>query len=86
MKKIIFTDLIIIITTTLTWPDIREGFFAGISIALKASIIYLFCAVFIFPKGFTGIYKALIFLHVPEKLRILILLTLRGIFILKERF
>ena len=86
MKKIFLANLIIIITTTLTWPDIHEGFFAGLSIALKASIIYLICAFFIFPKGFTGIYKALVFLHVPEKLRILILLTLRGIFILKERF
>ncbi|MBR1486144.1 MAG: hypothetical protein IJ597_02685, partial [Synergistaceae bacterium] len=36
--------------------------------------------------GISGIYKALVFLHVPEKLRILILLTMRGIFILKERF
>ena len=86
MKKIFFANLIVIITTTLTWPDMNEGFLTGLSIALKCSVIYLICAVFIFPKGFTGIYKALVFLKVPEKLRILILLTLRGIFILKERF
>ena len=86
MKKLFWANLIIIITTTLTWPDIHEGFFTGLSIALKCSVIYLFCAFFIFPKGISGIYKAMIFLKVPEKLRILILLTLRGIFILKERF
>ena len=86
MKKIFLANLIIIITTTLTWPDINEGFFTGLSIALKCSVIYLICAIFIFPKGLAGVYKAMIFLHVPEKLRILILLTLRGIFILKERF
>ncbi len=86
MKKLFFANLLIIITTTLTWPDINDGFLTGLSIALKCSVIYLICAVFIFPKGISGIYKAMIFLHVPEKLRILILLTLRGIFILKERF
>ena len=86
VKKLFWANLIAIITTTLTWPDINEGFFAGLSIALKCSVIYLICAVFVFPKGFAGIYKALVFLKVPEKLRVLILLTLRGIFILKERF
>jgi len=86
VKKLFWANLFIIVTTTLTWPDIREGFFTGLSVALKCSVIYLICVVFIFPKGFSGIYKILLFLHVPEKLRILILLTLRGIFILKERF
>ena len=71
---------------TFTWPDIREGFLTGLSVAVNASVIYLLCAVFIFPKGLAGIYRFLIFLHIPEKLRILILLTLRGIFIFKERF
>ena len=86
MKKFLLTNLIVIAAITLTYPDIREGFFTGLSIALKGSVIYLIFAVFVFPKGFAGIYKILVFLHVPEKLKILILLTLRGIFILKERF
>lgn len=86
MKKFLISNLFIILMITLTWPDMREGFFTGLSIALKCSVIYLICAVFIFPKGIAGIYKVLIFLHVPEKLRILILLTLRGIFIFRERF
>ena len=86
MKKFLLSNLIVIITVTLTWPNMYEGFITGLSIALKCSVIYLFCAVFIFPKGLAGVYKALVFLHVPEKLKILILLTLRGIFILKERF
>ena len=86
MKKLFISNLFIILMITLTWPDMREGFFTGISIALKCSVIYLLCAVFIFPKGLAGIYKFLVFLHVPEKLRVLILLALRGIFIFKERF
>ena len=86
MKKFLLANLIVIATITLTYPDMQEGFFTGLSIALKGGVIYLIFALFVFPKGFAGIYKTLVLMHVPEKLRILILLTLRGIFILKERF
>ena len=58
----------------------------GISIALRMNVIYIICAIFIFPLGVSGIYKILVFLHCPEKLRVLIILTLRGIYILRERF
>ena len=86
MKKFLLANLIVIATITLTYPDMQEGFFTGLSIALKGGVIYLIFALFVFPKGFAGIYKTLVLMHVPEKLRILMLLTLRGIFILKERF
>ena len=79
-------NLIVIISLALTWPNLYEGFFTGILIALRVNMIYIIFAALVLPMGFSGVYEVLLFLKVPEKLRILILLTLRGIFILKERF
>ena len=79
-------NIIIIITLALTWPVLSEGILAGLLIDLRVNIIYIIFASLIFPMGFSGVYEVLLFLKVPEKLRILILLTFRGIYILKERF
>ena len=40
----------------------------------------------IYPLGYAKIFAAMNSLNIPEKLRVLFLLTLRGIFILHERF
>ena len=79
-------NIIIIITIALTWPVLSEGIFTGFLIALRVNMIYIIFASLIFPMGFSGVYEVLLFLKVPDKLRILILLTFRAIYILKERF
>ena len=79
--KINLINLIMIITITLTWPNYYEGFTKGMLIALRVNMIYI-----VFVEYSEGIYDALIYLRLPEKLRVLIILTLRGIYILKERF
>ena len=70
-----------IITLTLTWPNFNDGIIKGVLIALRVNMIYV-----VFVEYAEGIYDALIYLRLPEKLRILIILTLRGIFVLRERF
>ena len=84
--KLQLFNVIMILTLTLTWPSFREGFIAGIIIALRVNVIYIAFARFVFPLGVAGMYKALVTLRVPEKLRVLMILTLRGINILRERF
>ena len=83
--KLNIINLFMTVTLALTWPEIREGLRMGILIALRLNMIYVIFSVMIFPLGITGIYEALCSLRVPEKLRVLIILTLRGIFILRER-
>ena len=79
-------NLIVIITLAFTWSSIKNGILTGFLIALRVNMIYIIFSALIFPMGFGGVYEVLLFLKVPEKLRILIILTLRGIYILKERF
>ncbi|MBQ9419268.1 MAG: hypothetical protein IJU31_02705 [Synergistaceae bacterium] len=79
-------NIIAIITLALTWPDPRGGILTGLLIALRVNVIYIVLAAMVFPMGFAGLYQALVIFKVPEKLKILILLTLRGIFVLRERF
>ena len=81
LTKINFINIIMIITLTLTWPNYCDGFTKGMLIALRVNMIYI-----VFVEYAEGIYEALIYLRLPEKLRVLIILTLRGIFILRERF
>ena len=85
LVKINAFNLIMIITLALTWPDIQDGFMTGIIIALRLNMIYIIFAELIFTHGETKLYESLIFLRVPEKLRILLLLTFRGINIMRER-
>lgn len=77
---------LMVLTLALTWPDAREGFVRGMVILLRVNMI---CAVFggmVQPLGTGGMYEALCVLHVPEKLRVLMVLTLRGIYTLRERY
>ena len=79
--KINLVNLIMILTLALTWPDFHEGLVKGLIIALKVNVIY-----FILAKFHDRLYRLILNPKVPEKFRILIILTLRGIFILKERY
>lgn len=81
--KINIFNIIMIITLALTWPDFLEGIITGLIIALRVNMIYIVFASIVFPLGLAKIYAALFWL--PEKLRILIVLTLRGIYILHDR-
>lgn len=86
LVKINIFNLIMIITLALTWPEFNEGLQKGIVIALRVNMIYIFFAVMIYPLGYARIFAALNSLNIPEKLRVLFILTLRGIFILHERY
>ena len=86
LMKLNAFNLIMIITIALTWPDFNGGLTKGITIALRVNMIYILFAVMIYPLGYAKIFAALNSLNVPEKLRVLFLLTLRGIFILYDRY
>ena len=73
-------NLIMLLTLALTWPEVREGFRVGLVIALRVNMIYIVFAALVFPQGLGAVYS----LPLPEKLRVLLLLTLRGIYILRD--
>ena len=79
--KLNIFNFIMIITLALTWPNFNDGLIKGILIAVKINIFYLIFAVY-----HEEIYDALMSLRMPEKLKILIIMTIRGIYILKDRF
>ena len=79
-------NLVMIITLAVTWPSLAEGIMKGLTIAFKVNMIYIFFGTLIYPMGYAKIFSAMNGLKVPEKLRVLLLLTLRGIFILHDRF
>ncbi|MBQ7665512.1 MAG: hypothetical protein IJS42_02225 [Synergistaceae bacterium] len=85
MKLNVF-NLIMIITLALTWPTLKSGIMKGIIIAMRVNIIYIFFSSMIYPLGYAKIFGAMNALKVPEKLRVLLLLTVRGIFIMHEKF
>lgn len=86
LVKLNAVNFFMAMTFALTWPVIREGCIVGMLIALRVNMIYIIFATLIFHMGATKIYQALFALGIPGKLRVLIILTLRGIFILHERF
>lgn len=86
LVKLNVFNLIMIITIAFTWPGLKAGIIKGMIIVLRVNMIYIFFASMIYPLGYAGIFSALNSLNIPEKLRILLLLTLRGIFIMHERF
>ena len=78
--KLNIFNLVMILTLALTWPNFNDGFIKGIVIAVKINIFYIF-----FAKFHDEIFDALMNLRLPDKFRILMILTFRGIFILKDR-
>ena len=83
ITKINIMNAIMLLTMILTWPVAREGFVRGVVISLRVNMIYVTFAGMLAPLGIGGLYSALI---LPEKLRVLVILTLRGIYIMHERF
>ena len=86
LVKLNALNLFMIMTLILTWPNLREGFIIAMLITWRLNLIYTIFAGVIARLGFAGIYAALVKYHVPEKLRVLLLLTMRGIFIMNDRF
>lgn len=86
LLKVNIVNLIVIFSLTITWPDSLEGFQTGVKIALRVNMILIFFGAVLYPLGISGIRKALFALGVPEKMRVLMILTLRGIEILEESY
>ena len=79
-------NAVMILTLALTWPDFSGGLRVGVIVALRVNMICIAFGGMVLPLGTAGMYEALRALGVPEKLRVLVILTLRGIFTLRERF
>lgn len=86
LVKINLINAVMILTLLLTWPEMKSGLIRGIIISLRVNMIYIVFSLKVYPLGVSGMYEALSALRVPEKLRVQILLTLRGIDILYERY
>lgn len=86
LVKINIVNIIMIITLALTWPEFVDGLITGAVIALRVNMICVAFGVTVYPLGTAGIYEALCALNVPMKLRVLVILTLRGIYTLRERY
>ncbi|MBR1417362.1 MAG: hypothetical protein IJ576_00160, partial [Synergistaceae bacterium] len=71
---------------TLSFKDFNSGFIAGVIMLLKLNFISIIFLDFIALMGIKKFYAALYYLKLNDKLRVLIILTLRGIFILINRF
>ncbi|MBQ3403601.1 MAG: hypothetical protein IJG65_09585 [Synergistaceae bacterium] len=86
LLKLNALNAVMTLTLALTWPEFRGGLIMGMLIALRMNMIYVAFSSFVLPLGTSGVYSALVSLGIPEKLRVLILLTLRGIHIMHGRF
>ena len=75
-------NAVMMLTLALTWPNVREGLIMGAIITLRVNMIYAVFAALVFPLGVGAVYS----LPLPEKLRVLVILTVRGIFIMRESF
>ncbi len=81
LLKLNMMNLVMMLTMALTWPDVSEGLAMGAVIALRVNMVYIVFAGMVFPLGMSAVYS----LRLPEKLRVMVILTVRGIFILRER-
>ena len=79
-------NLVMILTLALTWPDFVDGLLTGMVIAFRVNMIFVAFGAMVYPLGTVGMYDALSSLRVPMKLRILVILTLRGVNILRDSF
>ncbi|MBQ9574590.1 MAG: hypothetical protein IJR27_04850 [Synergistaceae bacterium] len=86
LVKINIVNIIMIFTLAMTWPIFIDGLVMGAVIALRVNMICVAFGVMIYPLGTAGMYEALCVLNVPMKLRVLVILTLRGIYTLSERY
>ncbi len=79
-------NLVMILTLALTWPNLIDALIMGIIIALRVNMIVITFGTMVYPMGTSGIYAAMSSLHVPVKLRVLAILTLRGVNTLRESY
>ena len=79
-------NLVMILTLALTWPDFVDGLIMGVVIALRVNMIFVAFGAMVYPLGVSGMYEAMSSLRVPVKLRMLAILTMRGVNILRESF
>ena len=86
LAKLNLINAVMILTLALTWPDFYAGLIMGVIISLRVNMICAAFSAMIYPLGTERIYEALCVMRVPENLRVLLLLTLRGINILRERY
>lgn len=86
LAKLNLASTVMILTLALTWPDFYAGFMMGVIISLRVNMIYIAFSAMVYPLGIGGMYEALCFMRVPEKLRVMMIMTLRGINILRERY
>ena len=86
LSHVNIVNIIMIFTLSLTWPDSLDGLKMGIIIALRVNMIFVCFGTLLYPVGISGMTEALCALGVPEKIRVLMILTLRGIEILGERY
>ncbi len=80
LLKINAVNALVILTLALTWPVMHEGAVMGLLIAWRVNMIYIIFAALVFPLGMSAVYG----LPLSEKLRVLLILTLRGINILHD--
>ncbi|MBR0256858.1 MAG: hypothetical protein IJQ58_03900 [Synergistaceae bacterium] len=86
LAKLNLLNAVMILTLALTWPEFSGGLVMGTVIALRVNMICVVFMSMVYPLGTGGIYEALCVLGMPEKMRVLIILTLRGIYTMHERF
>ena len=95
LAKLNLINAVMILTLALTWPtpsglglyqNYYAGFMMGVIISLRVNMICVAFSAMVYPLGIGGMYEALCFMRVPENLRVLMILTLRGINILRERY
>ena len=80
LLKINAVNVVMLLTLGLTWPVMSEGLIMGLLIAWRVNMIYTVFAALVFPMGMSAVYG----LPLPEKMRVLLILTLRGIHILHD--
>ena len=73
-------NAVMTLTLALTWPVMIDGALMGLMISARVNMIFLAFTVLVFPLGMSAAYS----LPLPAKLRVLLILTLRGIFMLRE--
>lgn len=86
LAKLNLINAVMILTLALTWPNFYAGLIMGVIISLRVNMIYIAFSAMVYPLGIGGMYEALCFMRVPENLRVMMIMTLRGINILRERY
>ena len=82
LLRINFINLIMLLTMVLTWPSFYGGLKAGLIITLRLNLICIVFIKLIEDISEEGLYSVISLM--PEKIQILMILTIRGINIMRE--